>query len=499
MICNTFMKINSKALRTLCGCAILLSTLPGRAADASVEPGQRTKVMFFFDTEDFTCDDSNDAIVETAKILTDEGIRGEYNVVGYLAREIVRNNRRDVIEALKPHAIGTQTLGHSVHPTICEMTDMEDYSVAYRNAFAAESECVGMLKAAFGLDHVDYAVPPGDSWSYASFYVFSDLGMTFYGGGGFCDMGGNHDESLGLVPPGLRRWGMWYCNLLQLPYAEIMSLEAMIPNGKDWKHPDIDRVLDLSSKRDFVVYYMHPDMAIKTRHWDIPSYFKTNQVEWGKWVKHPNRPPEATAAFYRNLRAFLKRVKADDRFEITDTIKEKAKLKPRVAIRPDDIPAIRRSLSKDFGAVAEPASWCLYDVFQAAAALLRGEKEYLPGKAYGFLERPAGVKEKTVLKASDLRTAAKTLAKSGFLPPAIIVGGKAIGPRDFLAAALEVLETGAETVEIAPSDQLGSFANCPSLETVDIKAGWITHADTLNGRLLDERLKLQLWTLRFER
>lgn len=131
--------------------------------------------MFFFDTEDFTCDESNDTIRDTAQILTEEGVCAEYNVVGYLARELVRNRRFDVIDALKPHAIGSQTLGHSVHPTICEMTDVVDARVAYANAMRAESECLGMLKAAFGLQHIDYAVPPGNSWSYISLYVFSDL------------------------------------------------------------------------------------------------------------------------------------------------------------------------------------------------------------------------------------------------------------------------------------------------------------------------------------
>ena len=112
------------------------------AASALAAP---TKVMFFFDTEDFTCDESNDAIRDTAKILTEDGVKGEYNIVGYLARELVRLNRRDVIDALKPHAIGTQTLKHSVHPTVCERSDMANARVAYANVLADEAEGVGML------------------------------------------------------------------------------------------------------------------------------------------------------------------------------------------------------------------------------------------------------------------------------------------------------------------------------------------------------------------
>ena len=457
-----------------------------------------TKVMFFFDTEDFTCDESNDAIRDTAKILTEEGVKGEYNLVGYLARELVRLNRRDVIDALKPHAIGTQTLKHSVHPTVCERSDMANARVAYANVLADEAEGVGMLKAAFDLQHIDYAVPPGNSWSYASLYAFADLGMTFYGGGGFAEIGDNHDEKSGIVPPGDRCWGMWYCNLYQLPYNHILPLELLIPHGEDWKLPDFDQALDRAAKLDGVVFALHPHMVLKKAHWDGPNYSRANLVEWGKWKQVENRAKEDSAAFNRNFRAFVKRVKSDPRFEVTDTLAEKAKLKPRVTIGNDALPAIRASLEKDFGAVSAPASWCVYDVFQAAAAFLRGEKSYLPTKAYGFLARPQGVKSATRVRAADLRAAAVKLPRTGFLPPEIEVGGAKIGPADFLFAALEVLTTGAQEVTVKPREQLGSFKNCPSLETVDIKGGWIIHSPDLNGKLLDERLKLQLWTLRFE-
>lgn len=149
-------------------------------------------------------------------------------------------------------------------------------------------------------------------------------------------------------------------------------------------------------------------------------------------------------------------------------------------------------------AIAAPGSWSVYDVFQAAAALLRGETSYLPTKAYGFLARPQGVKVATRIRAADLRVAAAKLPRTGFVPPEIDVGGTKIGSADFLFAALEVLTTGADEVTAEPREQLGSYRNCPSLEHVNIKDGRIIHSPDLNGKLLDERLKLQLWTLRFE-
>ncbi len=44
----------------------------------------RTKVLFFFDTEDFTCDESNDTIRDIANILHEEGARGQFAMVGQL-------------------------------------------------------------------------------------------------------------------------------------------------------------------------------------------------------------------------------------------------------------------------------------------------------------------------------------------------------------------------------------------------------------------------------
>ena len=477
---------------------LLLSVVSVSPLFAAAVQAAPTKVMFFFDTEDFTCDESNDAIRDTAKILTEEGVKGEYNIVGYLARELVRLNRRDVIDALRPHAIGTQTLKHSVHPTVCERSDMANARIACANVLADEAEGVGMLKAAFGLRHIDYAVPPGNSWSYASLYAFADLGMTFYGGGGFAEDASAPSGAAGLVPPGNRRWGMWYCNLYQLPYDHIMALEELIPGGEGWKLPDFGQVLDRAAKLDGVVFSLHPHMVIKKAHWDGPNYRGANLVEWGQWKQVENRPKEVTAAFYRNFRAFVRRIKADSRFVFTDTLAEKTKLKPRVVITKQDLPAIKAALEKDFGAISSPASWCVADVFHAVVELLRGRTPGVPGKVHGFVYPPQGVMQPVVVKASDLAEAASWMDLATFIPPQIAVGGAKIGPADFLFAALEVLTTGANEVTVRPREQLGSFKNCPSLETVDIKGGWVIHSPELNGKLLDERLKLQLWTLRFE-
>ena len=82
------------------------------AAACAVFAKPPTKVQFWFDTEDYTYDGSNDAIRDIANLLTEEGVRGHFNIVGYLAKFIQEKRRFDVIDALRPHLVGSQTMYH---------------------------------------------------------------------------------------------------------------------------------------------------------------------------------------------------------------------------------------------------------------------------------------------------------------------------------------------------------------------------------------------------
>lgn len=84
------------------------------------------------------------------------------------------------------------------------------------------------------------------------------------------------------------------------------------------------------------------------------------------------------------------------------------------------------------------------------------------------------------------------------LPPKIDVGGVSVGPADFLIAALEVLETGAERVTVRPREQLGDIASkMPNLAKFSHAGTWI-YWPQFKDRYLSDRLRFQFWTLRFE-
>ncbi len=443
--------------------------------------GHRTKVLFFFDTEDFTCDESSNAIRDIANILHEEGVRGQFAMVGQLGPFLTEMKRKDVIDALKHHLIGSQTLYHSKHPNIVEYGDIEDYDAAYKRTWEEEKLGFDLLEKALGQRSTWCSVFPGPANSYVGLYVHSKLGSPFFGGG-----------NMSFTPA--ERDAAWFVNQFHLPYYKKLHLESFIPPNR---MVDIPRRLDELATREVVTLYMHPHMALSKRHWDGPNFNPRDPVEWGKWRPTPKRDKMDVAIYYDRFRTLVRALVKDGRFEVTDCERLYKSFARRVPIGKAEVGQIRRSLDRRLGPIA--SRWCVSDAFQAAVKLLRGEKSHMPGYVYGFLHPPKGVEKATKVKASDLKAVAAKIDLGTFIPPEIEVGGVKIGPADFLYAALEVIDTGADEVTVKPRDQLGPIHQLmPTLATYSMKGGWGLFMDSFEDKYLTARLRLQLWTLWYE-
>jgi hypothetical protein len=450
---------------------------------AFVCSAERTKVVLFFDTEDFIQPRSCDAIRDIANILASENVKGHFALVGYLGKKLVDWRRFDVIDALKNHYIGTQTLYHSLHPNLTEATDIEDFDAAYLHAMDEESRSIGMLMAATGTERMWCSVLPGNGNTVVGLYLYANLGIPFFGGG------------TGMYEDVTKCGDIWYCNQRHLTYAYSLHLESFLPGRNTG---DIDEKLNELAKQQVVTLYMHPHMAVCKQHWDY-VFKKGNLYPFGEWPHAAARSPADTAIYYERIKAFLRKVKADPRFEFTDCPALYAAQNLRKSITQAEIPAIRKSLMESFGPVRTPGEWSIADCFLAVVKLLRGETSYNPDKTYGFLYAPVGVKKTARIKRNDLIAAAKCMDISRFLPVSIDVGGVKIGPADFLFAALELIETGAEEVTIEPRDQLGDIAHyLPKMANVNFKGTWI-YTPEFQDNWTSNRLRWQFWTFRYER
>ena len=131
----------------------------------------------------------------------------------------------------------------------------------------------------------------------------------------------------------------------------------------------------------------------------------------------------------------------------------------------------------------------------ACRDLLQGKTEHKCGDVYGFLDAPYGVAEKIAIKADDVKRSADLIKDGEFLPSKISVGGIDIGPADWLFAALEALQ-GKDEIVITPREQLPSLDIVPETRDAYFKGTW-RHSDSFEDKYLSDRLRWQIWTLRF--
>ena len=107
-----------------------------------------------FDVEDYISPESehiDDIPKWLAQIMTEEGVTGTFFVIGEKARSLEKRGRRDVIEAMAKHDIGSHTNFGSIHPTVTEELEKADWSGGVQKMLEQESAGIRELKRIFGV------------------------------------------------------------------------------------------------------------------------------------------------------------------------------------------------------------------------------------------------------------------------------------------------------------------------------------------------------------
>ena len=427
----------------------------------------KTKVLFCFDSEDYTDAYSTDMLPRLADVLGRNGVCGHFMIVGLLAEAIEKQNRTDVIDAMKAHSVGFHTYGHTLHPTVAEYTDVESFEEAQRRLMAEET-AAETVKRVFGVDTLCAAVPPGSSITYAAMYRYAQIGIPVYA-----------DSPLKEAEE-----PVWFCNQLHIPYNYALEEYLFYPNFY------VDKFLDYIAEKKQVTLYNHPNMICHSEFWDGVNYKRTNQVEFGKWNSCPTRTEEEVERFFRHLEILIHALQADERFEITSIpaiLKETDR--ERVISRADAM-RIREALGEN---TLMPFSRA--ELTAAAKAFLEdpGLTEYRPEPVYGFLAEPRGCTEEITVTEEVLREAAKELVPGQFLPEVLTADGTEIGPMDWLTAAWEIL-AGADSARIEPKQQTEVPAEFEHLRKMNLRGSWM-HAEDFLDTYLSDRLRLQAWTM----
>jgi hypothetical protein len=140
-------------------------------------------MLYWFDTEDYVTPETDDALLRLAQILTKNGIRGTFKLVGEKLRMLERRGRNDVIDALRCHDIGFHCDTHSQTPMVpqyLEGMEMEDGAEEF---IWREGRGLADIRRVFGHEASCYG-QPGGTWAPQPHLSMRKMGMPVYLGEG---------------------------------------------------------------------------------------------------------------------------------------------------------------------------------------------------------------------------------------------------------------------------------------------------------------------------
>lgn len=136
-------------------------------------------VTLLMDVEDPFRLYADDAALEIAQMLNEEGIRSTQCVTGENCRKFLERGRSDVIEALSQHALGLHTDTHSFHPTTMELLEDKGWEDGLAAVRTTEGRGLEAFEKAFGRKPVCWG-GAGNTWGPQITGVLPELGIPSF-------------------------------------------------------------------------------------------------------------------------------------------------------------------------------------------------------------------------------------------------------------------------------------------------------------------------------
>jgi len=388
-------------------------------------------MLFWFDVEDCTVPQSDDAAGRLASILTGHGVRGTFKVVGQKARILEQRVRYKVIDALQKHDIGFHANWHGLRPQIAEYLAPLDWEEGVAEFEKREKAGLLDVRRLFGVNPVTYG-QPGSNWAPHVFPVLRKWGIpTYVSGFGYIGVD-CQPFWLGGVLCTSHMSGKRFGGESQRHHMG-MNFELGSP-GELTKHKEaFSRSREQLSASGGVVSIINHPCTLVLEGW------------WSTYMK----PRELTEAGYRHFEEFVEWALGLEGVKTT-CASELGELYPDLALgrrfSRDDLVAIA-------GALAEGISFVRMGAFSVSAAeafgllvnclnayLTAGElPECVPHAAiFNPTQRPAPLAAGFTVSWAELARAtqgvAGALAQSGNVPNQIVVDGTAVPPAEYLGA-----------------------------------------------------------------
>ncbi|MFO7946698.1 MAG: hypothetical protein R6V19_07780 [Armatimonadota bacterium] len=452
-------------------------------------------VLFWFDVEDCTVPQSDDAAMRLAEILTAHGIAGTMKVVGQKARMLRQRLRYKVIDALDKHAIGFHSDMHGGRPQPAEYMGPCDWLEGIAEFERRERRGVEELIDLWGRNPVCYG-QPGSNWSPQVFPVLRKWDIRTYVSG------------FGYVH--LRRQPFRYGGIVNTSHMYAPGDAEEVRNhftlGFDLGEPEalahyrelFDRAYDGLSDGGLISIANHPCQLVLKR-----------------WFSTDMKSPDMREAGYRDFEEFVQYILSHDDVEVI-TADRLPELYPDRAMNRvfsvDEMLDIAAELEEQItfverGTMAMSAAEIFGMLTRCAARILR-EGSAGPGATCMHLDGPAGAcdDQETVSRVSRatfeqaIFAAEEFIVAEGRMPDRISIEGLILSPVDYLGALARSIPALVEG-EGLPEQVIIDPVRPAFEEHVDIdaaRAAWTgaMMPENFSAPKLLQQALLQAWTLK---
>ncbi|MGQ9629704.1 MAG: hypothetical protein ACUVXI_05215 [bacterium] len=454
-------------------------------------------ITFLLDVEDFVTPESDDVARRLAEIMSEEGVRGTFMVVGEKARALAARGRRDVIDALKKHDIGLHSDTHSIHPTVLEYLFGRGWHDGIEEAYSREIKGYHAILDVFGSPPSAWG-GPGNTWGpqvvpalrrmRIDAYVYAHTRVDFQSIHRFC--------GALAYPIGIGGFDRFYHDSPKFDaklFDAVRELEFRIEEGCEWCE----------------VFCGHPTMLIAEEFWDGVNFAGGRNPN--VYSPPPLRDGSTLALAYENFRRLVRTITHHPGIEVK-TIRELNRIFGNQSGKID-----RKDLGRYACRILERGEVCV-------------EKEFSPAEIFRFLlesilawvdrgELPASLNaveimgpdcisegeqgEETVSWESFLESCwgvRMSIAVEGAVPGRIPIGSGSVGPGTFyqgLARAYLALLTGKapEEVKFIPFPQVPREAG-ELVRRLYAMKDWPILPHSLDIKGVVELARLQTWTLK---
>jgi hypothetical protein len=418
---------------------LLLALLLPPAAHA--ETPARVDVVLWFDTEDYILPASDDAALRVAQMLSAEGVRATFKVVGEKARTLERRKRTDVIAALKKHEIGYHSNWHSVQPSPAMYLSQLGWDEGVAEFDRREGPGRADVERIFGQAPSCYG-QPGSSWGPQSYGAMRKWGMPVY-----LDAGRHVD---------LDGKPCWFAGILNL-YSLRHTLRADLNDPK--KLDSACQAFAAARKAlqeehgGVISVFYHPCEFVHKKFWDGVNFSKGANPPPEQWQQPPAKTPEETKVSFQIFQEYIQFMKRfpDVRFVTASEMHRLYRDRARGRhFTKDDLRAIAAAVGDDVGfqthkgysLSASEVFLLLNDCVAGAPGGTAKEME-LKTTPYGPTGQEPPLGEGVSTDASQLTRTSRDVAgfvrKQGRIPSAVWLGSVAVPPESYLAAVARLV------------------------------------------------------------